>query len=201
MKRAFILFCMMFAATFAFAQVKDSTLYQEEEFTYQRPNRNPLVLFGSPYSSHFAEAFLFIGSSGVGYGATYTYLPEVWGGHITGSWTPEGASLMGGASLRLSSAWATKDWQCYLGMGVRHNTKVPEVYNPYTGLYESYTSNYSPMLEAGFRVASANDVRDFSFISTSVGMMTDFQHAYLTIGFSLSVSVIASCFLALALYK
>ena len=50
---------------------------------YSQSRVNPLRLFGSPFCNHFAEFKYFGGWDDYGVGVSYSYLPEIWGGHVT----------------------------------------------------------------------------------------------------------------------
>ncbi len=161
------------------SQIAD-TIYSEEE--YQMPNINPIYYFGSPFCEHFFEIKGFAGIDDFGIGITYTYLPEVWGGHATG-YTLNTLWMMAGVDYRLSKPWNDFDWQLYGSMGV---------------FYDGDFAIWNPAMEIGVRVASAANANmgNFCFNSGTLGLMTNFDEVYITLGASISLSAIfAACLL------
>lgn len=165
------------------------------EVAYRAPNRNPIYYFGSPFASHFAELNFIVGDSDLGIGLTYTYLPEVWGGHLFGYAGFTARWLMVGADYRLSKPWSKADWQLFGSLGYRHGSTDGEL------LSASSPSNigYRPAMEVGIRVGGIPSRGSFCMNSASLGVLTDFQHYYLTLGFSASFAILSSTFFLLGL--
>lgn len=198
MKRFFII-VLLFVATFGYVQAQTvDTTANAEDYDYQLPVRNPIALFGSPFSVHFAEVNFLASTSGFGAGASYTYLPELWGAHLMSYYANDAVGFAAGATYRIANFMAKNDWHAYAGIGFQHNLLHNRPINPTTGVPIGH-NHYNPVFEAGIRVASGNEVGSFSFMSGSLGMMTDFQHTYITLGLSISISVIAAPFLLMAL--
>lgn len=156
------------------------TAYSDEE--YQMPNINPIYYFGSPFCDHFFEVKGFVGIDDLGLGINYTYLPEVWGGHVTG-YALNTLWVMAGTDYRLSKPWNEFDWHLYGSVGV---------------FYDGDFAIWHPAMEIGVRIASAANanVGNFCFNSGTLGLMTNFDGVYLTIGASISLSAIfAACLL------
>lgn len=164
----------------------DTSAY--EDVAYRAPNRNPIYYFGSPFAAHFAEVDFLLGSDDLGIGATYTCLPEVWGGHITGITGFTARWLMVGADYRLSKPWNKVDWHLYGSLGYRHGTRngnfLSEV--PHSSLI------YRPALGVGVRMSGVPTRGSFCMESASLGLLTDFQNFYATIGISASLTVLLS---------
>lgn len=155
----------------------EDTSYMEE--TYQAPNINPIYYFGSPFCKHFAELKLYLGPTDIGLGLNYTYLPEVWGGHVTG-YVHNNLWVLVGPEYRLSKPWSDTDWHLYGSVGISHDMDF---------------GTTQPAMEIGVRAGSTDRDGGFCFNSGSLGIMTDFESVYLTIGASLSVSAILTLLL------
>ncbi len=158
----------------------DSAYYEDEPV--QAPNINPIYYFGSPFSAHFAELKFFAGIGDRGFGIDYAYLPEVWGFHVNGMVGRAGYWVSAGGDLRLSKPWSKADWHCYGSVGVSGGD------NP-----------LRPTLEAGVRVAAVEHDGKFCITSGTLGVMTNFQGVFVTVGFGLSICVLASAAVFLAL--
>lgn len=169
---------------------KNASYSYYESVPYKAPNRNPLYYFGSPFAEHFAEIDFILGSADLGIGFTYTYLPEVWGGHITGRTGYENDWLMAGADYRLSKPWSRIDGHLYASAGCRIQTYQ----HPHTTV-----PKYAPALEAGIRIGSIPSFSKFCMTSAKVGVLTDFQDAYLTLGLSISLTAMASSLILLSI--
>ncbi len=172
--------------TSGIAQDDTSTFFPK--VIYKAPNRNPIYYFGSPFASHFAELDILLGSNDMGIGLTYTYLPEVWGGHITGMAGFTGRWLMAGADYRLSKPWNKTDWHLYGSLGYRYGT--------YNDILLSEASidyiGYRPAIELGLRLGGIPSWGSFCINSFKLGMLTDFHNVYVTLGFSASIALLAS---------
>lgn len=169
----------------------DTSTYQEVH--YKAPNRNPIYYFGSPFASHFAELNFMLGSDDMGIGLTYAYLPEVWGGHITGMVGFRARWLMLGADYRLSKPWTKSDWHLYGSFGYRHGAL--------NGSLLSSTPKdqmgFKPAAEVGIRLGRIPSWGSFCLSSASLGLLTDFNNVYVTFGFSTSFALLASTFFLL----
>jgi len=173
---------------------QDDTSYYEE-VTYRAPNRNPIYYFGSPFANHFAELNFMLGGTDLGIGLTYTYLPEVWGAHVSGITSFTARWLMVGADYRVSKPWTKNDWHLFSSFGYRHGT-----YN--RALMASASKDnigFGPAMEVGVRVGRIPDWGSFCMTSASLGVLTDFRNVYISLGFSASVAILASSFLFLGL--
>lgn len=162
----------------------DDTAYYMEELAYQKPVANPLRLFGSPFCEHFMEASSIVGVGDIALGISYAYVPEVWGGRVQYQYGFNHRWLALGPELRLSKPWNEADWHIYGTVGAS---------------IEKDNNAVRPTLEFGARVAPGQNRGRFCFSSYSMGVMTNFDGVYLTFGFGLSVSVLATAFLALGL--
>lgn len=149
-----------------------------EEPQYQAPSINPIYLFGSPFCEHFLEMNFLLGIEDQGIGLTYAYLPEVWGGHATFYLGHETLWLMGGADYRLAKPWSKCDVHLTGSAGVCCMDRSFGQMRPAAGL--------------SLRVSQPEDWGKLSMVSANVGLVTDFSTYYLTLGFSLSLSVLAS---------
>ena len=155
------------------------------EFVYQAPRVNPLRLFGSPFCEHFGEVKYSLGRGGLGIGFGYTYLPELWGFHLMGYLSDRSFTCMAGAGYRLSRPWQDIDWQLYGGVGLR---------------YRDYMNGeLRPAAEVGVRVAGDNPYGKFCMTSGTLGLMTDGRQVYLTVGFGITICVVASSLLMLGI--
>lgn len=170
----------------------DTSIY--DDVVYKAPNRNPIYYFGSPFASHFAELDFMIGND-LGAGITYTYLPEVWGGHITGIAGFTARWLLVGTDYRLSKPWTKSDWHMYGSIGYRHGTNNGTL----LGTANRENIGFRPALEAGFRYGNIPHRGSFCMNSFKVGVLTDFQDIYVTLGFSFSIALLASTFFLLGL--
>ena len=166
-----------------------------EEVQYKAPNRNPIYYFGSPFAHHFAEVDFLLGLNDLGIGFTYTYLPEVWGGHITGIAGFCARWLMVGTDYRLSKPWNKSDWHLYGSLGYRHGTKDR------TLMANAPRNNigFGPAMEVGVRVGRVPSHGTFCLTSANLGLLTDFQNVYVTLGFSCTMAVLASAFIFLGM--
>lgn len=142
----------------------------------QAPNRNPIYYFDSPFCDHFLELKNLFSRGAFGWGLSYTYLPEVWGGNlsfVSGSDYLTKSSLTylsAGCNYRLSRPWWTVDLQLVGDVGV---------------LASNNFSWIRPTLEAGCRLSWGEGFGRFSLNSISLGVMTDFNGIYGTVGLSL----------------
>lgn len=168
----------------------DDTAYEEEG--YSATYRNPIYYFGNPFCAHFAECRFTIGEA-FGLGVSYTYLPEVWGIHATvGTFLRidhdlhcSNLMLSVGPDYRLSKPWSLYDFHFFGSIGIRC-------------LDRDKTIPARPTLEVGAQMSHAGNPGGFCFNSGSLSLLTDFQHFYVTLGVSLSLSVIASSLVILA---
>ncbi len=202
MKRLLITLPLLLLAATMWAQsdstitagiAQDDTSATPAEVRYKTPNRNPIYYFGSPFASHFAELNFMLGSNDLGTGLTYTYLPEVWGGHITGMVGFTGRWLMAGGDYRFAKPWSRADWHLYGSLGYR--------YGSLNGTILSTASldhiGYRPAMEVGIRLGGIPSRGSFCMNSAKLGLLTDFQNVYVTIGFSASIAIMASTFFLL----
>lgn len=189
MKHFLTIVLLVMCAHFAFCQVETAEpMYDSVEYEYCATNRNPLYLFGSPFSSHFAEIKYMGTIKEFGAGVTYTYLPEVTGWNVYGAWSPSSYWLGGGMSYRLSKPWSIQDWHTYANVGIRN------IVDPGIG------TGVRPTLEMGLRWAKGEDVSGFSFSSGSLSLLTDFHQMYITINFGLLIGILASAGILMAQY-
>ena len=172
--------------------IDDTGTYEFEG--YSMPYRNAIYYFGSPFCAHFAEMKFFIGKA-FGFGANYTYLPEVWGIHGTvGTFVRisndvrlycSNLMLSAGPDYRLSKPWSQRDFHLFGSVGIsclNRDKSVPA----------------RPTLEAGIRMANAGRAGGFCINSGSLSVLTDFQTYYVTLGVSLSLSIVTSAAILLA---
>jgi len=201
MKKLFLTLTLLLFAATLWAQ-SDSTITSGiaqddtsayEEVQYRAPNRNPIYYFGSPFASHFAELNFLLGAHDLGIGLTYTYLPEVWGGHITGFTGLAARWLMVGADYRLSKPWTKSDWHLYGSFGYRHGTSDGSFLSSAT----RQKMVYGPAMEVGVRLGRIPSWGSFCMTSGSLGVLTDFQTVYVALGFSTSLALFASTFMLL----
>lgn len=196
MKRLFTTLTLLLLAATGWAQ-NDSTITsgiaQDDtsaywETAYSAPNRNPIYYFGSPFANHFVEVDFLINRNDLGIGATYAYLPEVWGGHITGIVGFASRWLMVGADYRLSKPWNKADWHLYGSLGYRHGTSNGDFLSavPHSNLV------YRPALGVGIRLSCIPTRGSFCMESASLGMLTDFHTQYVTVGISVSLAALLS---------
>ena len=114
---------------------------------------------------------LFFGFDDIGLGVNYTYLPEVWGGHVTG-YVLNTIWVLGGPDYRLSKPWNDIDWHLYGSVGFCYNSDYDRLH---------------PAMEMGFRIASPTGSGKFSINSATFGAMTNFESVYVTLGLSISL--------------
>ena len=158
------------------ATFPEEPVYDDE---YQTPNINPIYYFGSPFCEHFLEAKVFAGRHHIGYGVNYAYLPEVWGGHLSGYFL-NNSWVMAGPDYRLSKPWQAVDWHLYGSVGM---------------CYDEQEDKLHPGMELGFRIASPTGSGIFSVNSATLGVMTDCKSLYVSMGLSISFSVFLSLFI------
>lgn len=194
MRRLLLIIAWLSAALTAAAQVDtippqqlpDDSLYYEyaAEETYQAPNINPIYYFGSPFCEHFAEIRFQATPNDFAIGADYAYLPEVWGFHASAMVGKEFNWLLAGADYRLSKPWNNVDWHLYGSVGISECDNWHSVH---------------PALEVGVRVGSPEQMGRFCLTSATLGLLTTGDNLYVTIGFGLTISVLASSALMLTL--
>ena len=148
------------------------TAYDDED--YQEPNINPIYYFGSPFCEHFAEAKAFLGIGDVGAGLSYAYLPEVWGFNLS-AYAHNTLWVLAGPEYRLSKPWNEHDWHLFGSVGIN---------------YDEDFATVRPAMEVGVRTTFFNTEGKFCINSASLGLLTDFDGTYLTVGASLSLSLI-----------
>lgn len=158
-----------------YAPAETDTGYYEE-VDYHSPSRNPIYYFGSPFADHFFEAKMLLGIYDVALGLNYTYLPEVWGGHLSILYGIEHTWITGGAEYRLAKPWSTYDWHLYGGLGVA------------MGRRETHSA---PAIEAGIRMAAPAEDDRFSLLSGTMGVMTTGREWYFTFSISATLAIIA----------
>ena len=146
--------------------------YSDDE--YQAPNINPIYYFGSPFNVHFAEAKLFLGTMDVGVGLNYAYLPEVWGLNVS-AYAHNTLWILAGPEYRLSKPWNSHDWHLFGSIGINYD--------------EDFAAT-RPAMEVGVRATFWDLGGKFCTNSASLGIMTDFDGVYVTMGASLSLSLI-----------
>lgn len=192
MRRLLLMVAWLAVAFTAAAQVEpaqqlpDDSLYYDyaAEEVFQAPRINPIYYFGSPFCEHFAEVRFLVGIDDVGVGADYAYLPEVWGFHASALFGRYNNYLLAGADYRLSKPWDEADWHLYGSLGIC------------TGDRWHYVR---PALEAGVRVAAAEQIGRFCFTSGTLGVLTTGDTWFVTVGFGLTISILASAGLLLAI--
>lgn len=159
-------------------------LFNDEEYTFSKPNRNPIYYFDSPFCDHFLE-IKFLAGRDFGVGLTYSYLPEVLGFNVGSLYSGDDLWINAGVDWRASKPWAQSDWQLFANGGI----KMPL----------DDQSKIRPTVELGVRWASDARLGRFCFSSGSLGLMTDFNNVYFTLGVGLSISILTTAFVALAL--
>ena len=186
MKKALIIGLMILGVTPLWAQtdsvlvpLSDDTLYSEDE--YQAPNINPIYYFGNPFSEHFAEAKAFVGIEDIGVGLSYAYLPEVWGFNLS-AYAHNTLWVLGGPCYRLSKPWSDYDWHLFGSLGIN---------------YDEDFATLRPAMEVGVRANFFDIGGKFCMNSASLGVMTNFDGTYVTVGASLSISLICLILLLL----
>ena len=145
---------------------------------YSAPLKNPIYYFGSPFCEHFAEIRVGYGGDNYGLGLNYTYLPEVWGAHLSGYLDRQSRWLLVGAEYRLSKPWTRIDCHLYGSVGGCQTTTQPSVLRP--------------AAELGIRLADSERSGRFCYTSCTIGVMTDFNRAFFTMGLGLSLSLLFS---------
>lgn len=153
------------------------------ESVYQAPNINPIYYFGSPFCEHFVEIKAGLCNRGYLLGINYTYLPEVWGGHLTGYLGDQSLWILAGPEYRLSKPWSKIDLQLYGSVGVGR------------GYGEAFS--FRPATEVGVRLAASENGSRFCYSSGTVGVMTDFDRMFVTVGFSISISLLLTTLIVL----
>ena len=162
----------------------DARAYDEEaDEGYRNPNKNPIYYFGSPFCEHFCEIQYVAGKGEIGIGIDYAYVPEVWGFHVSGYLGISNWWVAPGVDFRLSKPWNQKDWHLYGSAGVC----IPH----------GDTNPIRPLAEVGVRYAGDGTWGNFCMRSAKVGVMTNFDGVFVTFGFSLSISLLATTFLLL----
>lgn len=161
--------------------VVDTSSHTYDTVQYSAPKVNPIRYFGSPFCQHFSDVKLLAGSDDFGVGLTYSYLPELWGFGLTGYIGISNLWLGGGALYRLSRPWSRYDWHLYANGGIR--------------CADGRFAEVRPTLEAGIRMAAPTGLRSFCYSSGSLGVLTDFQGVYATIGLSVTLSTLFSLLL------
>lgn len=194
MKHLLLIIAWLAAAFTAAAQVDsipqqllpDDSLYYDyaAEETFQAPNINPIYYFGSPFCEHFAEVRFIASINDYAVGADYVYLPEVWGFHVSTMVGKEYNWLLAGADYRLSKPWDNTDWHLYGSLGISESDHWKYVH---------------PALEVGVRVGAPEQLGRFCLTSATLGLITTGGNIYVTIGFGLTISVLASSALLLVL--
>lgn len=194
MRRLLLIIAWLAAAFTAAAQVdslpqqplpNDSLFYDyAAEETFQKPNKNPIYYFGSPFCEHFAEVRFIASTDDFAVGADYAYLPEVWGFHVCAMVGKKYNWLMAGADYRLSKPWSNVDLHLYGSLGVAQS---------------EYWKYVRPALEAGVRVGAAEQLGRLCLTSGTLGLLTTGDNLYVTVGFGLTISVLASSALILAI--
>ncbi len=191
MRKTIILALLLLSGMAACAQYEgeaDSlaadTLLYDDTVVYSAPKRNPIYYFGSPFCEHFCELRYTTGPDGLGLGAMYTYLPEVWGFNVSAFMMElDYFWLSGGAAYRLSKPWSDADWHLYGNVGLSYD---------YAAIHQ-----LRPTVEAGFRWSQAKGLGSFSITSGSLGLMTNFDGVYITFGIGLTISSALSLLLFL----
>lgn len=150
----------------------EDTAYSEDD--YEAPNINPIYYFGSPFSEHFLEAKGFLGIYDIGAGISYAYLPEVWGFNAS-AYVHNTLWVLGGPVYRLSKPWNDTDWHLFGSVGINYDADFATVH---------------PAMEVGVRANFFDTGDKFCMNSASLGVMTDFDGVYVTIGASVSLSLI-----------
>ena len=186
MKRQLII-SLLLLPLFPVAAQTDSTLWAYDaafdSVEYSAPLRNPIYYFGSPFCEHFAEIRVGYCDGGLGLGLNYTYLPEVWGAHLSGYLDGRSRWLMAGAEYRMSKPWNRVDWHLYGGAGFCQGISRP--------------SSLRPAAELGIRLADSETNGKFCYTSGTIGVMTDFDRVFVTVGLGLSVSLLLSTLILL----
>ena len=137
---------MLLSGMVAYAQTDSlsaDTLFYDDTVEYSAPKKNPIYYFGSPFCEHFLELRYTSGDDGLGLGAMYSYLPEVWGFNVSAFMMDYNYYwLSGGAAYRLSKPWSHFDWHLYGNAGLSYdNSAIHQLH---------------PTLEMGIRCASAD---------------------------------------------
>ncbi len=134
--------------------------------------RNPIYYFGHNFSTIFVEVSSLIGYSDVALGLNAAYVPEVWGGYMSGHVGVRYRWFSAGPEYRFSSPWDHIDWHGYAGLAVGRGVGG----------------------EIGLRVATNADVNrgKFATISGSVGLRATNGGIFLTGGLSVSLAAAAT---------
>lgn len=186
MKRHLII-SFLLLSVFPMAAQTDSTVWADDaafdSVEYSAPRKNPIYYFGSPFCEHFAEIRVGYGDDGSGLGLNYAYLPEVWGAHLSGHLDGQSLWLLAGADYRLSKPWYRVDCHLYGSAGFCQGISRP--------------STLRPAAELGIRLADDESSGKFCYTSATVGLMTDFDRVFVTVGIGLSVSLLLSTLILL----
>ena len=186
MKRQLII-SLLLLSLYPLAAQTDSTVWADDmgydSIVYSAPRRNPIYYFGSPFCEHFAELRVGYGDGSLGLGLNYTYLPEVWGAHLAAFWDGQSRWLVAGAEYRLSKPWNRLDWHLYGSAGFCQEIPRP--------------STLRPAAEVGIRLAEGERSGKFCYTSGTIGVMTDFDRVFVTVGIGLSISLLFSTLILL----
>ncbi|MBQ9864911.1 MAG: hypothetical protein IJM33_06175 [Bacteroidales bacterium] len=186
MKRQLII-SLLLLSLYPLAAQTDSAVWVGDtgydSVVYSAPRKNPIYYFGSPFCEHFAELKAGYGNGSLGLGLNYTYLPEVWGAHLSGYWDGRSRWLVAGAEYRLSKPWNSLDWHLYGSAGICQPVTQP--------------SSLRPAAEVGIRLADSDRSGKFCYTSGTIGVMTDFDRVFVTVGIGLSVSLLFSTLILL----
>lgn len=194
MRRLLLIIAWLSAALTAAAQVDsippqllpDDSLYYDSaaEEVFRAPNKNPIYYFGSPFCEHFAELKFLAGIDDLAFGANYTYLPEVWGFHVSAMKGMYYNYLLAGAEYRLSKPWNEIDCHLYGSLGA---------------CWDGRGEYLRPALEVGLRGCEPEQWGKFCLLHGTLGVLTTGDTWYLTLGCSLTISAMSAALLLLVI--
>ncbi|MBQ8702985.1 MAG: hypothetical protein IJ524_01255 [Bacteroidales bacterium] len=141
---------------------------------YHRPKHHFLNRLEDDFSAFFLEGQMMLGGRDMAIGGQFAYVPRRWGAYVGGNLGFQGGYLKAGPVWRMSDCGNDIDWQLYAGVNIcRH-----------------------PGAEIGLRMGAPRLWGDFCWTSYSMTVGYANRSAYLTLGFSLSLTAI----LALAIW-
>jgi hypothetical protein len=141
----------------------------QEEPVRRLSRRQEMKYFGHDFSRWFCEVQYLYGRQDVAIGLNLTFLPETWGGYISGYYGVNANWFMLGAVHRFSSIHNRLDFQVYAGLAF----------------------GYGCGAEAGIRLSVANPRKrcKFSWLSVSMGGVVTNDGSFVTCGLSLPFGV------------
>lgn len=147
-------------------------------------NINPIYYFGHDFCSSFFEIKTIATYGDIGIGFTFANVPEVWGWYVSPVYSIASGWLTGGAVLRVAQPNSNTDFHLYAGTGLA---------------YCDDHFHTLPTWEVGLRFAAPDGYRSgaLSLMSGSIGLLSNFETTYVTLGLSLELSSVLAGLLLL----